>query len=56
MISGSHNPPQHNGLTYHARAAANSASEELMGEALIRLRDKAQELENKKIRASSTVK
>jgi len=49
MISGSHNPSQHNGLTYHARPArrdpanggeitAEVPSEELMGEALQDLR------------------
>ncbi len=45
MISGSHNPSHHNGLTYHARAKAGVASEELMGESLIHLRDVAHELE-----------
>jgi len=45
MISGSHNPSHHNGLTYHARAKADLASEELMGASLIELRDVAQKLE-----------
>lgn len=45
MISGSHNPSQHNGLTYHARKNAGVASEELMGEALQDLRRLAQKLE-----------
>ena len=34
MISGSHNPSHHNGLTYHARATADVPSEELMGKSL----------------------
>ena len=56
MISGSHNPSQHNGLTYHARPArrdpanggeitAEVPSEELMGEALQDLRRLAQKLD-----------
>jgi phosphomannomutase/phosphoglucomutase len=45
MISGSHNPSNHNGLTYHGRKGENIASEELMGEALQELKQKAQELE-----------
>ncbi|MCU0652817.1 MAG: phosphomannomutase/phosphoglucomutase [Candidatus Pacebacteria bacterium] len=45
MITGSHNPPEHNGLTYHARQTADVASEELMGEALQELRRHAQKLE-----------
>ena len=45
MISGSHNPSQHNGLTYHARNTAVVPSEELMGEALQDLRRLAQKLE-----------
>ncbi|MFA6376325.1 MAG: phosphomannomutase/phosphoglucomutase [Candidatus Paceibacterota bacterium] len=45
MISGSHNPSHHNGLTYHARKAANIASEELMGESLQELKRLAQKLE-----------
>lgn len=47
MITGSHNPPDQNGLTYHARQDIDSASEELMGETLQTLRHKAQELESK---------
>lgn len=46
MISGSHNPSHHNGLTYHARKTAEVASEELMGEALQELRREAQKLES----------
>jgi len=45
MISGSHNPPQHNGLTYHAKKTTNESSEELMGESLQELRRLAQKLE-----------
>ena len=45
MISGSHNPSQHNGLTYHARNVAGVPSEELMGEALQDLRRLAQKLD-----------
>jgi Phosphomannomutase len=45
MISGSHNPSHHNGLTYHARKTADVASEELMGESLQELRCLAQSLE-----------
>jgi phosphomannomutase/phosphoglucomutase len=47
MISGSHNPPHHNGLTYHARKTAAVASEELMGESLQALKRLAQKLETK---------
>jgi len=47
MISGSHNPSHHNGLTYHARKTADVASEELMGEELQNLRHTAQALEAK---------
>lgn len=45
MISGSHNPSHHNGLTYHARKTAEVASEELMGESLQELRRLAQKIE-----------
>jgi phosphomannomutase/phosphoglucomutase len=45
MITGSHNPPEHNGLTYHARKMVGISSEELMGQELQDLRVKAQELE-----------
>ncbi len=45
MISGSHNPSHHNGLTYHARKTADVASEELMGQDLQKLRCRAQEME-----------
>jgi phosphomannomutase/phosphoglucomutase len=45
MISGSHNPSHHNGLTYHARKTAQTPSEELMGESLIALKDLAQKLD-----------
>lgn len=45
MISGSHNPSHHNGLTYHARKTANDPSEELMGESLQALSDLAQKLD-----------
>jgi len=45
MISGSHNPSHHNGLTYHARKTADVASEELMGESLQELKRLAQSLE-----------
>jgi len=48
MISGSHNPSHHNGLTYHARKAAGVPSEELMGEALQDLRKLAQKLDAEK--------
>lgn len=47
MISGSHNPSHHNGLTYHGRAGAGAESEELMGESLQRLKRAAQALEVK---------
>jgi len=47
MITGSHNPPDQNGLTYHARDGVGGFSEELMGQSLQDLRRKAQELENK---------
>ena len=45
MISGSHNPSHHNGLTYHARKTAGVPSEELMGSALQDLKKLAQKLE-----------
>jgi len=45
MISGSHNPSHHNGLTYHARKTADIPSEELMGNALQELKCLAQKLE-----------
>jgi len=48
MISGSHNPSHHNGLTYHARAKAEVPSEELMGKSLDDLRILAQKLEAEK--------
>jgi phosphomannomutase/phosphoglucomutase len=56
MISGSHNPSHHNGLTYHARAKANEPSEELMGAALVELKDTAQKLEGKGARGQATGK
>lgn len=45
MISGSHNPSHHNGLTYHARSKAGEPSEELMGQSLVELKNRAQKLE-----------
>ncbi len=56
MISGSHNPSYHNGLTYHARKTADAASEELMGESLQGLRRLAQKLEREKASGKATGK
>lgn len=49
MISGSHNPSHHNGLTYHGRTNINTDSEELMGEALQELKRAAQLLETENV-------
>lgn len=48
MISGSHNPSHHNGLTYHARKIAGIPSEELMGQDLQDLKVMAQKLDSEK--------
>jgi len=56
MISGSHNPSHHNGLTYHARKAADVASEELMGESLQELKCVAQKMETTGSFSSETAK
>jgi len=55
MISGSHNPSHHNGLTYHGRTNINADSEELMGEALQILKRMAQFLDTKKITAGKLI-
>ncbi len=52
MISGSHNPSHHNGLTYHGRAQAYASSEELMGESLQKLKREARKLEAEKASGS----